>query len=56
LNDGAVAVTLLGELGSNRLAFASGVVLGFVGAHGRPTRERIARAWRKFHRLAPFWN
>jgi triphosphatase len=56
LNDGAVAETLLGELGSNRLAFASGVVLGFVGAHGGRTRERIARAWHKFHRLAPFWN
>jgi triphosphatase len=56
LNDGAVAETLLSELGSSRLAFASGVVLGFVGAHGGRSRERIARAWRKFHRLAPFWD
>jgi triphosphatase len=56
MNDGTVAETLLGELGSNRLAFASGVVLGFVGAHGRQARERIARAWHKFHRLAPFWD
>jgi triphosphatase len=56
LNDGAVAETLLAELGSSRLAFASGVVLGFVGARGGRSRERIARAWRKFHRLAPFWD
>jgi triphosphatase len=56
MNDGAVAETLLSELGSSRLAFASGVVLGFVGAHGRQARERIARAWHKFHRLAPFWD
>jgi triphosphatase len=56
LNDGAVAETLLGELGGNRLAFASGVVFGFIGARGGRTRTRIARAWQKFHRLAPFWG
>ncbi len=56
LNDGAVAESLLAELGGSRLAFASGVVLGFVGAHGGRARERIARAWRKFDRLAPFWD
>ena len=56
LNDGAVAETLLGELGAGRLAFASGVVFGFVGAHGGHTRGRVARAWEKFHRLAPFWQ
>jgi hypothetical protein len=58
LNDGAVAQTLLAELGgtSGRSAFAGGLVLGFVGAHGTQARQQIARAWRKFHRSAPFWE
>ena len=56
LNDGAVAATLLSELGGSKMAFASGVVFGFVGAHGGQTREGIARAWQKFHRLTPFWQ
>ncbi len=58
LNDGAVAGTLLGELGavSGKQAFAAGLVLGFIGAHGSHTREQIADAWQKFHRMAPFWE
>jgi triphosphatase len=58
LNDGAVAETLLAELGgtSGRSAFAGGLVLGFVGAHGARARKRITSAWQKFHRLAPFWE
>ena len=56
LNDGAVAASLLGELAGGKHAFASGLVLGFVGARGVDTRERIAEAWQKFHRLAPFWE
>jgi triphosphatase len=58
LNDRAVAETLLADLGGNsgRLAFASGLIMGFAGAHGGRTRERIARAWQKFHRLEPFWD
>jgi len=55
LNDGAVAGTLLSELGGS-LAFARGVVTGFVGAHGGRTRKQIVSAWEDFHRLAPFWN
>jgi CHAD domain-containing protein len=57
LNDGAVAETLLADVGgtSGRLAFATGLVVGFVGAGGRQARERIARAWHKFHQLEPFW-
>jgi CHAD domain-containing protein len=58
LNDGAVAETLLGELTgtSGRQAFASGLVLGFIAARSGRARERIARAWRDFHRLTPFWE
>jgi triphosphatase len=58
LNDGAVARTLLHELAgtSGTLAFASGLVVGFVGAHGSRGRARSARAWQKFHRAAPFWQ
>jgi len=58
LNDGAVAHTLLDELGgaSGRSAFASGLVVGFIGAHGGRRRERIERAWQRFHRQEPFWD
>jgi CHAD domain-containing protein len=58
VNDGAVAETVLSELGgtSGRQAFAGGLVLGFVGAHGAQARDRIARAWQKFHRQTPFWG
>ena len=58
LNDGAVARTLLNELGATngRLAFAGGLVLGFVGAYGKRDRARSARAWQKFQRATPFWR
>jgi len=58
LNDAAVAASLLDELGGkgHGHAFANGVVLGFVGAHGARTRKRISRAWENFHRLEPFWG
>jgi len=56
LNDGAVAANLLGELTSGNHAFASGLLLGFIGAHSLRTRERIDQAWQKFHRLEPFWE
>jgi triphosphatase len=56
MNDGAVAATLLGELGNGNHAFAIGLILGFVGARNRDTRARIDTAWRKFHRLDPFWE
>lgn len=58
LNDAAVAASLLAELAGSGggQAFATGLILGFVGAHGERTRKRIDRAWQKFHRLAPFWG
>jgi CHAD domain-containing protein len=56
LNDGAVAASLLGELTNGNHAFATGLVLGFVGAHAHDTRARIDKAWQRFRRLAPFWE
>jgi CHAD domain-containing protein len=55
LNDAAVCQHLMGELSNGNHAFASGLVLGFVGARGRKTRRQIDRAWTRFHRLEPFW-
>jgi CHAD domain-containing protein len=55
LNDAAVCEHLMGELSNGSNAFASGLVLGFICAHGRKTRRQIDRAWDRFHRLAPFW-
>ena len=51
----AVASHLLAELGGNH-AFATGLVLGFVGAHNSGKRERIAEAWQKFRQAVPFWG
>ena len=57
LNDGAVAASLLAELGANGgHAFAAGLVLGFIGAQGQHRRERIDKSWRKFHHAAMFWE
>ena len=54
-NDAAVAAGLVAELTGNH-AFATGLVLGFVGARGSGTRQRIDAAWLKFQRLKPFWE
>jgi CHAD domain-containing protein len=58
LNDATVAADLLRELSSNGggQAFALGLVLGFVGAHGKRSRKRIDRAWQRFHRHSSFWD
>jgi CHAD domain-containing protein len=56
LNDGAVAQQLLSELPNASHAFATGLVLGFVGSRGQKTRGKIDRAWERFHRLEPFWE
>ncbi len=56
LNDAAVAAHLLDELSGGNHAFAIGLVLGFIGAHGARTRERIDEAWSRFHRLEAFWR
>ena len=54
LNDGAVAATLMAEVGAAR-SYAGGVVSGFVAAQSAGSRLRIGRTWRKFHRMDPFW-
>ena len=55
LNDGAMAAALLAELGA-RHAFASGLVLGHVGAGTNKLRPRVLRAWEKFRRTPVFWE
>jgi triphosphatase len=55
LNDTAVAATMLAELAGSH-AFATGLVLGFVGARNSEIRERIDQQWLKFRRLRPFWE
>lgn len=58
LNDAAVAASLLAELDGDGVghAFATGLVLGFIGARGRRARERVDKEWRKFEHAAPFWE
>ncbi len=56
LNDAAVAASLLGELTSGNHAFATGLVLGFIGARNSDTRAGIDKTWQKFQRLEPFWE
>lgn len=58
LNDSAVAAQLLAQLtgksGSHN--FATGLVLGFIGAHSIRARRRIERAWQRFSRTPTFWE
>jgi CHAD domain-containing protein len=54
-NDAAVAAGLVGELTGGH-AFATGLIMGFVGARSSRTRQQIDEAWHKFHRLKPFWE
>jgi triphosphatase len=58
LNDAAVAANLLAELGGNSggHAFASGLILGYIGARSQRTRARMAKSWRKFNHAARFWG
>jgi triphosphatase len=58
LNDVSVAGNLLAELSGHggSQAFASGLVLGFSGAHGGRTRDKIDSVWQKFRRQTPFWE
>jgi triphosphatase len=58
INDGTVANTLLADLGAaaGPRAHAVGLVRGFLAARGGDARGRVARAWKRFHRLEPFWS
>lgn len=58
LNDGSVATALLAELGGagGRHGYAAGVVTGFMAARADGLRPRIAAAFAKFRRQAPYWS
>ncbi len=55
LNDAAVSEQLMAQLSNGNHGFATGLVLGFIGAHSRKQRRQIDQAWTRFHRQAPFW-
>ena len=57
LNDGAVAMHLLEELGGagGRHAYATGVVAGFMAARAGKIRPRIMTAFEKFRRQPAYW-
>jgi triphosphatase len=58
LNDGAVAMHLLEELGgaSGRHAYATGLVAGFMAARAGKIRPRIGLAFEKFRKQAVYWT
>lgn len=58
LNDGAVAMHLLEELGGagGRHAYAAGVVAGFLAARAGKIRPRIILAFEKFRRQPAYWT
>lgn len=58
VNDGTVADALLIDLGAaaGARAHAAGLVRGFLAARAGDARGRVARAWKRFHRLEPFWS
>jgi triphosphatase len=58
LNDGAVAMHLLQELGGagGRHSYAAGVVAGFMAAQAGKIRPRIVTAFEKFRRQPPYWT
>ena len=57
VNDGAVAATLMAELGGGAdRAFASGVVQGFIAAHRAKASGGVEHAWKRFYEQAPFWE
>jgi CHAD domain-containing protein len=55
LNDGAVATSLLEEIGQAR-GYAGGIVRGFVAARGQDDRTQIGRSWKRFRKIEPFWT
>jgi len=58
LNDRAVAAGLLAEPGGPeaRHPFASGLILGFLTAHGQRGRRAVRDGWVKIRRLTPYWE
>ncbi len=57
LNDGAVAETLLHQLGgpAGRHGYAVGLILGYIGAGAAGARPGIVAAWDKISKTPPFW-
>lgn len=57
LNDGAVASSLLTELGGpgGRHGYATGLILGFVAARGAEIRPKIQQHWKKTRKQPPPW-
>jgi CHAD domain-containing protein len=57
LNDGAVAMHLLEELGgaSGRHAYATGLVAGFMAARAGKIRPRIIAAFERFRKQSAYW-
>jgi CHAD domain-containing protein len=55
LNDGAVAASLMAEIGQER-GYAGGVVRGLVAAGSQGARRRIGRSWKRLLKLEPFWE
>ena len=58
LNDGAVAMHLLEELGgaSGRHAYATGLVAGFMAARAGKIRPRIIVAFERFRKQSAYWT
>jgi len=66
LNDANVARTLIEDVLANEgghnpapsagLAYAGGAVVGWHAEHGAATVKRLAKRWKKFSRLEPFWK
>jgi triphosphatase len=66
LNDANVARTLIEDILANEgghnpapsagLAYAGGAVVGWHTEHGAATMEKLAKRWKKFAKLPPFWN
>jgi inorganic triphosphatase YgiF len=66
LNDSNVARTLIEDILSNEggrdpgsasgLAYAGGAIVGWHTEHGARTMKKIAKRWKRFTNLKPFWH
>ena len=56
LNDMAAATHLMRQLGRAGRGYAGGMVEGWAAAQAVPSRERLAKRWKRFRAAAPFWT
>ncbi|MBN8889269.1 MAG: CHAD domain-containing protein, partial [Rhodospirillales bacterium] len=56
LNDASVAAGLMASLGAAGHGHAAGIVRGYVAGAAAGARTDAQRAWRRLHRLEPFWE